>query len=157
MTKFGDELIAALGEALAHARGDASEVVVHQVDLVRDADDVKAIRRRVGLKQAEMARIMNLSLSGYRKWEQSVRSVSGPARTLLTILDREPEAVLRAMAPELRVGAGEQVLAGSGTAATSQKNAVKRASGKRNREEDGGERSARHRGARKAGYARSAS
>ena len=139
MTKLGDELIAALGQALAHARGDDSQVVVHQVHLARDAAGLKAVRQRVGLKQAEMARIMNLSLSGYRKWEQSARSVSGPARTVLAILDREPEAVLRAMASELRQGGtGQQALAGTATATTSQKGAAKRASGKRNRADDRG-------------------
>jgi putative transcriptional regulator len=40
---------------------------------------------------------MGMSLSGYRKWEQGVREVSGPALTLLRVLEHEPEAVLRAL------------------------------------------------------------
>jgi putative transcriptional regulator len=103
MTKFGDDLIAALGQALAHARGDDSGVgAVHEIDRAREAVDVKAVRRRAGLKQAEMARIMDMSLSGYRKWEQHTRAVSGPARTMLVMMEREPQAVFRALAPEMK-------------------------------------------------------
>ena len=37
---------------------------------------------------------MGMSLSGYRKWEQGTRRVSGPVATLLRV---EPEAVKRAL------------------------------------------------------------
>ncbi len=40
---------------------------------------------------------MGMSLSGYRKWEQGVRRVSGPAETLLQVIQKEPEAVRRAL------------------------------------------------------------
>jgi putative transcriptional regulator len=46
-----------------------------------------------------MAPLMGMSLSGYRKWEQGTRSISGPAATLLRIIDKEPEAVRRALKP----------------------------------------------------------
>ena len=44
-----------------------------------------------------MAPLMGMSLSGYRKWEQGVRQVSGPAATLLRVIQKEPEAVRRAL------------------------------------------------------------
>jgi len=106
MTKFGDDLIAALGQALSHVRGDDSGVgAVHEVDRARKTVDAKAVRQRIGLKQAQMARIMDMSLSGYRKWEQHTRSVSGPARTMLVMMEREPQAVLRALAPDMELRA----------------------------------------------------
>ncbi len=45
-----------------------------------------------------MAPLMGMSLSGYRKWEQGQRRVSGPAATLLRVIEREPDAVQRALA-----------------------------------------------------------
>ncbi len=44
-----------------------------------------------------MAPLMGMSLSGYRKWEQGTRRVSGPAATLLHVIEREPEAVRRVL------------------------------------------------------------
>jgi putative transcriptional regulator len=44
-----------------------------------------------------MAELMGMSLSGYRKWEQNRREVSGPANILLHVIEREPEAVKRAL------------------------------------------------------------
>ena len=44
-----------------------------------------------------MAPLMGMSLSGYRKWEQGRRQVSGPAANLLRVIAREPEAVKRAL------------------------------------------------------------
>ena len=51
------------------------------------------------LTQAQMAALMGMSLSGYRKWEQGTRRASGPAATLLHIIEKEPEAVQRALFP----------------------------------------------------------
>ena len=95
MSKFGEELIAAMGEALGHAKGKPNSVIEHQVDL--EAIDAKSIRRGLRLTQEEMARILGTSTSGYRKWEQGERHPSGAARTLLRVMEKEPEAVLRAL------------------------------------------------------------
>jgi putative transcriptional regulator len=40
---------------------------------------------------------MGMSVSGYRKWEQGQRRVSGPAATLLRVIYKEHEAVRRAL------------------------------------------------------------
>ena len=57
----------------------------------------REVRKKVKLTQAQMAPLMGMSLSGYRKWEQGTRRVSGPAATLLRVIQREPEAVRRAL------------------------------------------------------------
>jgi putative transcriptional regulator len=44
-----------------------------------------------------MAQFLGTSLSGYRKWEQGQRQPSGAARTLLRVMEKEPEAVLRVL------------------------------------------------------------
>ncbi|MEX0408675.1 type II toxin-antitoxin system MqsA family antitoxin [Aquibium sp. LZ166] len=96
MTKFGTDLIQAMSEALAHAQGkDVPGIKAHTVDV--GAVDAKAIRKKLDLTQDEMATVLGTSPSGYKKWEQGARQPSGAARTLLRIMDREPEAVLRAL------------------------------------------------------------
>lgn len=95
-TKFGRELMEAMSEVLAHAEGaPGSEMRVHQIDL--EKVDARAIRQRLRLTQDQMARFLGTSASGYRKWEQGQRHPSGAARTLLRVMEKEPEAVLRAL------------------------------------------------------------
>ena len=79
----------------AEAEGAASGVVEHRVDL--EAIDAKAIRKSLHLTQEEMARVLGTRTSGYRAWEQGERQPSGAARTLLRVMEKEPEAVLRAL------------------------------------------------------------
>jgi putative transcriptional regulator len=59
--------------------------------------DVKAIRARLRMTQAQFARTFDLNLAALRDWEQRRRAPRGPARILLRIIDREPEAVRRAI------------------------------------------------------------
>ena len=95
-TKFGADLILAMSEALAHAQGkDVPGIQVHTIDV--GAMDAKAIRKKLDLTQDEMAAVLGTSPSGYKKWEQGKRQPSGAARTLLRVMDQEPEAVLRAL------------------------------------------------------------
>lgn len=91
MSTFGEDLIQSLNEALAHAKGEGP-AVVHSPVVPRE------IRERVKLTQAKMAPLMGMSLSGYRKWEQGKRRVSGPAAALLRVIEKEPDAVQRALA-----------------------------------------------------------
>ena len=90
MSTFGDDLVQSLGEALAHAKGEGP-AIVHTPVAPRE------VRKRAGLTQSQMAPLMGMSLSGYRKWEQGQRSISGPAAALLRVIEREPEAVRRAL------------------------------------------------------------
>ncbi len=96
MSKVGNDLVKGLEQALAHARGDDVDVIVHEVRL--DDIDVKGIRKSLNVTQDELAILLGVSTSGLRKWEQGQRHPRGAARTLLKIMEREPEAVLRAMA-----------------------------------------------------------
>ena len=94
---FGDDLSQALTEALAHASGAPVEGTrAHVVDT--DNIDPKSIRLHLKLTQEQMARFLGTSVSGYRKWEQGQRQPSGAARTLLRVMEKEPEAVLRVLA-----------------------------------------------------------
>ncbi|MYL06230.1 MAG: helix-turn-helix domain-containing protein [Gemmatimonadales bacterium] len=90
MSTFGEDLIQSLNEALAHAKGEGP-AIVHTPVTPRE------VRKQAKLTQAQMAVLMGMSVSGYRKWEQGARRVSGPAATLLRIIEREPNAVKRAL------------------------------------------------------------
>ena len=90
MSTFGQELAKSLEEALAHAKGEGP-AIVHTTVTPRE------VRLQARLTQAQMAPLMGMSLSGYRKWEQGTRNVSGPAAALLRVIQKEPEAVRRAL------------------------------------------------------------
>ncbi|HEX5758092.1 MAG TPA: helix-turn-helix domain-containing protein [Thermoanaerobaculia bacterium] len=52
--------------------------------------DVAALRRFVGLTQAQFARAMGISVHTLRNWEQGRRRPEGPAIALLRIAARHP-------------------------------------------------------------------
>jgi putative transcriptional regulator len=64
---------------------------------VRVEYPVKAIRERLGVTQEEFARMFRVSVGTLRGWEQRRRHPHGAALTLLRVIDREPEAVRRAL------------------------------------------------------------
>ncbi|HVT25576.1 MAG TPA: type II toxin-antitoxin system MqsA family antitoxin [Rhizomicrobium sp.] len=59
--------------------------------------DVRAVREKLHLSQSEFAARFGFTASAVRQWEQGRRQPHGPARVLLTIIDREPNAVRRAL------------------------------------------------------------
>ncbi|MBV9117838.1 MAG: helix-turn-helix domain-containing protein [Acetobacteraceae bacterium] len=61
--------------------------------------DAKAIRARFGMSQVAFAALLGIPVATLRNWEQDRVVMDPAARSLLKVLDREPEAVLRALAP----------------------------------------------------------
>lgn len=59
---------------------------------------VKTVRLRLGLTQEEMAKSLRISVATLRNWEQGRTRPEGPAEALLIALDRNPKAVLNALA-----------------------------------------------------------
>ena len=95
MSKIGKRLIKSAKQARDYARGEASEgFVVH----VPDDVDVKALRRRLGYSQAQFSRRFGFAIDAVQDWEQHRRMPDRTARILLTVIDREPKAVSRALA-----------------------------------------------------------
>ena len=82
-----------LTEAIEHAAGQESEAIVHFPRTL----DVKAIRKQVGMTQTAFAATFGVSLSTLRRWERGERTPQGPARVLLHLVAREPQAILRAL------------------------------------------------------------
>jgi putative transcriptional regulator len=62
--------------------------------------DVRAIRSRLGLSQAEVSRLYVVSPRSLQKWEQGRRRPESAARAYLTVINRNPEAVEKALTNE---------------------------------------------------------
>jgi putative transcriptional regulator len=90
-----EKIMAGLEDAMAYADGDSSRGMPHQVK-VADVD-ITNLREKLGLSQDKFAALFGLSPRTLRNWEQGVRHPEGPARILLQVIDREPEAVMRAL------------------------------------------------------------
>ena len=60
--------------------------------------DVQAIRERLLMSQAMFAATIGVPVATVRNWEQRRTGIAPSARTLLRVMEREPAAVLRALA-----------------------------------------------------------
>jgi putative transcriptional regulator len=58
---------------------------------------VRALRAKLGLSQAQFARRFGFTLDTVQQYEQGRRRPSGPASTLLRVIEADPEAVVRAL------------------------------------------------------------
>lgn len=94
-TAFGRDLIDGMKQVLAHQRG---EIELEQV--WPKPIDVKAIRKRVKMSQAEFSRAYGISKRALQEWEQGGRQPDSAARAYLTVIAREPAAVRRVLASE---------------------------------------------------------
>jgi len=83
-----------LTEAVAHAKGKQTGVNEYQPYEV----DVAGLRKRLGLTQEQFAARFGFSVATLRHWERGDRTPHGPALVLLNLIDREPKAVMRALA-----------------------------------------------------------
>lgn len=91
-----NDIISGLEDAIAYAKGDKSRAIEHIVD-VPDDIDVKEIRDKLEMSQQKFALQFGFSLGTVRNWEQGIRRPEGPARVLLTLIQRIPEEVKRAL------------------------------------------------------------
>jgi putative transcriptional regulator len=62
------------------------------------AEDVRAIRRHLGLSQQQFAERFGFSVETIRNYEQGHRRPTGPAQVLLRVIAMDPDAVTRALA-----------------------------------------------------------
>lgn len=56
--------------------------------------EVRKIREHYGLTQDKFASLMGISVATLRNWEQGRRKPEGPARVLLMVATKHPEALL---------------------------------------------------------------
>lgn len=94
-TEIGLEIEAGLREAIAHRRGEIA-LSTRLVDPM-PAARVKAIRKAVAKSPREFERQFGIPARTMEGWEQGRRQPDPASRTLLKVIEREPEAVRRAL------------------------------------------------------------
>lgn len=67
-------------------------------------EQIKALRARLGLSQERFAQRFGFKLDALRQYEQGRRKPKGAAATLLRVIEADPEAVERALAPRAAAG-----------------------------------------------------
>lgn len=81
-----DDLSNSLSQALAIAQGSIEPSRVFHYDV----PNIKTIRTKTGLSQAQFAAKLNISARTLQNWEQGVRNPTGAAVTLMHLLDKNP-------------------------------------------------------------------
>ena len=89
--RIGQEVIASLKEAIAWARGETVPVRVTTIQVPKT--DVRAVRRKLRLSQSQFAAKFGFQPATLKNWEQGRTRPDGPARVLLAVIARHPEAV----------------------------------------------------------------
>ena len=95
MSSFGEDLIAAMAEAAAHAQGKGKMARIHTIEV----PDVRAIREGLGLSQQAFASAYRIPLSTLKGWEQGRRQPDATASAYLSViagLPQQAREVLRA-------------------------------------------------------------
>jgi len=89
--RAGNRILADLREAVAWAEGANAAVRVTTVDV--PVIDVKATRLSLKLSQASFAAKFGFQAATLRNWEQGRTQPDGPARVLLAVIAKHPDAV----------------------------------------------------------------
>jgi putative transcriptional regulator len=96
MSKTFDMIMRGLDDVEDYLDGQGEGHVVH----IPDEVDVKAIRRKLKLSQPKFAETFGFSVGRIRDWEQKRFPVDAPSRIFLTVIEREPVAVFRALSAD---------------------------------------------------------
>ena len=94
-SELGLEVEAALNEVLAHVRGEIA-LPTRLIDAPASAD-IRAVRKKLGLTRRRFAERFRLDPRRHRTGAGRARPIRQPV--LLTVIEREPEAVDRALTP----------------------------------------------------------
>lgn len=96
MTTAFEKMMKGLDEVESYLSGETKGFKV----TVPDEVDVKAIRNRLGLTQARFSNTFGFSLDAVKNWETRRRQPEAAARILLTVIKRDPAAVVLALHPK---------------------------------------------------------
>jgi putative transcriptional regulator len=93
MSAMFDDLMTGLAEVDAFLAG---ETAGYKVTLPKDVD-VKAIRTQLHMTQAKFSDTFGFSLDAVKHWEGGRRTPEASARAFLTVIARNPQAVIAAL------------------------------------------------------------
>lgn len=94
--KLFNELLESVREGGAILRGEKLPSRSFKIE----KPDIKRIRANYKLSQSEFATLLGIRLSTLQNWEQGRRKPHGPARVLLQVAARHPEAVWDVVQPK---------------------------------------------------------
>ena len=89
-----DRLVASVKQVGAIRRGQLTPGWVTEFR----PEDVRAIRGKLDKSQEEFALMIGVSVATLQNWEQGRRRPEGPARALLRVAAKNPQAVAEALA-----------------------------------------------------------
>jgi len=84
-------------EANAASDPDNPPLSPEELERMRPVVGPRQVRLRLRLTQEEFAARFGVPLDLLRDWEEGTRRPDGAARTLLRVIDRDPDAVIRAL------------------------------------------------------------
>jgi putative transcriptional regulator len=87
--KLFTELVESIQQAGRYLRGEAKPTRGFEFP----DPDVKTIREATHLTQVQFAQLIGVKLKTLQNWEQRRARPTGPARALLRIVERHPEAL----------------------------------------------------------------
>lgn len=94
------ELVASVREGGAILRGE----IAPSRSFAMDNMNVKTVREGYRLSQGQFASLLGISVSTLRNWEQGRRMPEGPARVLLQVVAKHPEAIWDVVRPTVQQG-----------------------------------------------------
>lgn len=88
-----DKLVASIKEAGEIRAGRLKPSRIYEIK----PTDIKDVREKLHVSQNEFAMMIGVSVRTLQNWEQGRRNPDGPAKALLRIASRNPQAVLDAL------------------------------------------------------------
>lgn len=97
MTTMFEDMMAGLGEVEAFLSGKTAG---YKVSVPAEVD-VKSIRKRLSMTQSHFSDTFGFSLDAVKHWEGGRRTPESAARAFLTVIAKNPTAVISALHPHL--------------------------------------------------------
>lgn len=94
-----NELLESVREGGSILRGEKSPARSFSIEKL-DHADVQQIRANYQLSQSEFATLLGISRATLQNWEQGRRIPQGPARVLLQVASKHPDAVWDVVHPK---------------------------------------------------------
>jgi putative transcriptional regulator len=96
MSDLAKSILQGATEALSYAKGEHSKGKAHSVK-IPEGVNVVVIRDSLHMTRQEFADAFGFSIRTLEKWERGERHPEGPARAYLTVIAKNPDAVLKAL------------------------------------------------------------
>ena len=96
MNNVSKSLLKGAQEALAYARGHKKDVKTHRVK-VPEKVNVLTIRNKLHMTRQEFSQEFGFKVRTLEKWERDERVPEGPTRAYLTVIEKNPKAVKKAL------------------------------------------------------------